>query len=590
MFWEKLDAVSERLRRAAPESRLLAAGIGFARPDRVPAVGSYRRAMRLAESSRALSFLRVLRGRLLSRSLREVGLFLVSWSAVSAFFGWLRSGRTTDAGFLFPLLSGMILLPLLAERRTVRSLFREECLIGKFFFGFCRLSDDALYGAEPASGTAVFPALFGGAALGTLSAFVPPFWFPATVLTASICAIGFAVPELPLLAILLAFPFYGLTAHPSLLLALSAAFLLVCCLGKVVRGQRPVAVRPVDFAALLFAAVCVGGGAVSATGIAPSGFLSAFLIVASWLPARVLLSSRLWLRRAVDALLLSGSVCAGIGVIQYASGKTTAGWMDLSRFGSLGGRVCSTFSNPNLLAIFLLAVYALALGSVLTGRRLTLIPLLLSGGCLIVTWSRGAWLGALAATVFLLAVSCRRSLSCLLISPLALFAALPWIPETVRLRFSSIGVSGDSSARYRVSTYRGVLRLLKRYPCGIGNGESAFHRMFAGFAVSGTESVMHAHNVFLQVAVEHGIPGLLIFLTVPLLLFCDFLRVGLSDPAGCSRSGASGAVAAIVGLLVMGCFDHLWYQPTLLWLFWFLSALSVTYAQTSGKIQKEVSP
>ena len=103
--------------------------------------------------------------------------------------------------------------------------------------------------------------------------------------------------------------------------------------------------------------------------------------------------------------------------------------------------------------------------------------------------------------------------------------------------------------------------MLKSHPVGIGVGERAWHVIYPHFALSGTKTVMHAHNVFLQVAAELGIVGLTVF--------C--LLIGMAIVRAFQKRNIT-AVAAVSGTLVMGLFDHLWYYPGMLIPFWSLLA------------------
>ena len=84
------------------------------------------------------------------------------------------------------------------------------------------------------------------------------------------------------------------------------------------------------------------------------------------------------------------------------------------------------------------------------------------------------------------------------------------------------------------------------------------------YAISGTSRVMHAHNIFLQIAAELGVVGLVLFL----------LFLGIAIWSGL-RQRKIAAVAALAGVLTMGMFDHLWYYPGLLVPFWSMLALSL---------------
>ena len=89
--------------------------------------------------------------------------------------------------------------------------------------------------------------------------------------------------------------------------------------------------------------------------------------------------------------------------------------------------------------------------------------------------------------------------------------------------------------------------------------------------MSGTETVAHSHNLFLQITAELGLPALLCFLCILILfarLFFAVWRRGRGE-------GTLGGVCAIFGTLVMGMFDYVWYQSGLFWLFWAVLGASV---------------
>lgn len=89
--------------------------------------------------------------------------------------------------------------------------------------------------------------------------------------------------------------------------------------------------------------------------------------------------------------------------------------------------------------------------------------------CMILTFSRGAWLGLLfAGLVFVLLLNPRL----LLLAPFVMVALYFVLPDTVISRFTSIGNLTDNSTSYRVYIWIGVLAMLKDYwLCGIGPGD-----------------------------------------------------------------------------------------------------------------------
>ena len=160
--------------------------------------------------------------------------------------------------------------------------------------------------------------------------------------------------------------------------------------------------------------------------------------------------------------------------------------------------------------------------------------------------------------------------------PLVLLS-LPLLPESFRGRLFSIGDLGESSIRYRLQTWVGSLRMLGAHPVGIGVGERAWRAIYPHFTVSGTKTVMHAHNVFLQIAVELGVMGLFLFV----LLLCIALWQGI-------KQKNYVAVSALLGALTMGLFDHLWYYPGMLVPFWSILAFCAPSGEKETKNEQFV--
>jgi O-antigen ligase len=193
-----------------------------------------------------------------------------------------------------------------------------------------------------------------------------------------------------------------------------------------------------------------------------------------------------------------------LGLLQYLLSDLGARYLDLSLFADLGGRVFSTMQNPNMLAEYLILLLPLLFALVaMPGRPLRSFGMLLATGvvvcCLILTWSRGAWLGVLIGGLLLLLLMGHRSLSYLLLSALPVAAGLHYLPEKMLRRFGSIGSAADSSIRYRVYLWDGVGNMLRdHWFAGVGVGESAFCEVYSQYALPGIATAMHSHNLYLQ--------------------------------------------------------------------------------------------
>ena len=373
----------------------------------------------------------------------------------------------------------------------------------------------------------------------------------------------FCIPEWSFLILLSAFPFFQIFKHSTVWMLPICMFLLICFLRSLLCNPES---KP-DFADFLVLLILLLQISMAFTGYGRAvDALIAAILTSVWFFAR-----RFFAEHEHNVFMILSSlallVISIIGVGQYFLGKAELRWVDAKRFGNIGGRVTSLFSNPNILAIYLLLYFPLSLGAAFLSkskvrwRFFYATTAVFCAFCILLTWSRGAWLGlALEIFIFLLFYSRKSRIAALWLPPITLLS-IPFLPANFRGRLFSIGDLGESSIRYRLQTWQGTLQMLKSHPVGIGVGERAWHVIYPHFALSGTKTVMHAHNVFLQVAAELGIVGLTVF--------C--LLIGMAIVRAFQKRNIT-AVAAVSGTLVMGLFDHLWYYPGMLIPFWSLLA------------------
>jgi len=512
-----------------------------------------RRGMQMRERS-AIVRLRNRAGRyLLDSSLGYVGLWLLI-SGLSLLILSLILGRGSAREGEIEACALLILLamPLLGSTRSLGQRVPESRLLGRFLFGFCGRCPDELGELERGRArplgvlvAAMVTTLLGGLlSVRTLFAFL--ILFPVLLLLLSI-------PELALLAFLGAFPLCFLSEHPTGMICLLALVVHLSFLSKIYCGRRDFSLETVDLFVLLFCLLLLLGGLFGYGELSDGIVLS--LLASLYFPAVHLLSSARWRRRAVVLLLAGALLSPLLGIYQYFFTDLPALWLDTERFSDLGGRVTGVFGNPNVLGIYLLLIFPMSASLVLSAKErvwarvLSALVSLSILFCAVLTWSRGAWLAILAELFLILLFSGTRSAALCLLSPIGVLAVIPFLPSNVLHRFLSIGSLADSSIRYRIYTWRGVLRMIGEHPFGIGVGETAFRRVYPQYAVSGIETVMHAHQVPLQLAAELGIVGVVTLGTAFLFLIAR----------GIGRAESYGCAYALCGAIVMGVFDHLWY-------------------------------
>ncbi|MBE6633801.1 MAG: hypothetical protein E7620_05610 [Ruminococcaceae bacterium] len=498
----------------------------------------------------------------------SVGLFLVSNAAVLLCGVWLTaSQKNSVSGFWCATVALVSALPLLGDRRTVGRAIREDRLAGALCFHVCGFSD-----TEPPaekSGNRGSAGLF-GALTGLVAVILPMPWLPMIgLLPWGILTVASAPSAVWSFLAMLA-PFLSLSAHPTGLLLLLLGAVGMLHIGKLLMGKRQMVFRRADGLVLCLAALWLLGGV--------SGAVTGFLLIAAWFPVRLFLSDGNARRRLLTGLSLGALIVSCLGIWQYVMGKAPLAWVDLSRFGGIGGRVCAVFQNPNILAVYLLLTLPLGLWRGLSaktwgGRLMGWLCFLSEGLCMVLTWSRGGWLGWGISTLLFLSCYSPAGLSSVLILPLPAVALFHFLPSSLTDRFGSILSLGETSIRYRLNTWRGVTRLLSHHPFGIGCGDAVFHRFFPLYAVSGTESVMHAHQIWLQTAVELGLTGAFLLMALLICLLRRWVSLCRSAADREVRGRALAVVSALAGVLTMGLFDHVWYCKPLFWMFWLLCAV-----------------
>jgi O-antigen ligase len=196
---------------------------------------------------------------------------------------------------------------------------------------------------------------------------------------------------------------------------------------------------------------------------------------------------------------------------------------------------------------------------------------------LVLSYSRGCYLAlALAAAVFVLIMEKRLAAfipAGVILLPLVL-------PTTVMNRLMSITNLSDTSTEYRLYIWQGTIRMLERFwPSGVGQGIEAYNIVYPFYAYNAV-TAPHSHNLLLQVFVETGIVGLLIFLGVIAGFYrnmvCFLRRAGRRD-----KILAAAMLAAVTGFLFQGMFDYVFYNYRVMLMFFIYIGLCRAFTRTA---------
>jgi O-antigen ligase len=306
----------------------------------------------------------------------------------------------------------------------------------------------------------------------------------------------------------------------------------------------------------------------------------------------------------VTAFVISGALVGLLGLLQVA-GLDLAGLLGTKQCFAASGAPCdnvvvtgsvrratSVYGHPNNLGLYLGRVWPLAAALALTflKNKEQKIQALCFGLCALfclggiaVSFSRGAWLGALLALGMLAlmvapgkAKSKRQKVKGKN-APFT-FCLLPLLAVVVA--GMALSLRGDvmaGSTPPRLLLWREAIGYIRQYPLGIGLDQFGYYhdpsypRSLIDPALVGTSEqyAAHPHNMLLDTWLRLGPLGLVAFGWLLARFFHHEVRMARESGAPL----AFGALAAMAAALAHGLVDNFYFVPDLALAFWLLLAL-----------------
>ena len=294
------------------------------------------------------------------------------------------------------------------------------------------------------------------------------------------------------------------------------------------------------------------------------------------------ITTRKQLKTILYIMLIVGTLTALYGIYQYQFGDVySQAWLDADMFEDIKMRVYSTLENPNVYGEYLLLIIPFTASLCWTEKgwkkKLFLMTALgIMGLALVLTFSRGCWLGIIFAIGVLALIIDKRfiilGILLLLLSPFIL-------PDTILSRFTSIGNMEDTSTSYRVYIWMGTLAMLKDYwISGVGMGITSFNTIYPLYSYNNIKAP-HSHNLYLQLIVEYGIVGFIVMLGV----IYHYFKAAMISLKAKKDIVLGGLMSGTMGFLLQSMTDHTWYNYRVVLLFWVIVGLTMTASKINIK-------
>jgi len=310
------------------------------------------------------------------------------------------------------------------------------------------------------------------------------------------------------------------------------------------------------------------------------------------------------LRLAVWTVLAAGALLAALSVLQAAThtyGNSYGGLAEAPvrqiAGADNGQRSAGPVGDPNLYGLILVALVPLALMRMRDERKVSLrvaaglSALLLVAG-IVLTYSRGDAL-ALAVVAVLYVPLARVRPSHVIIVLLALAPATALAPASFWTRIGSLGdvasgasASADASLADRAGAMQVAMAMFEDHPL-TGVGAENYDATYVPYALrlNVPSAAPRSHDLYLQVAAETGVPGLLTFGAAMVLAWLALLRrraAALATGDGAINGLTTACLLALIAYLVGSVFLPSAY-PRYLWVIVGLGMAAARLAAGTGQ-------
>ncbi len=274
-------------------------------------------------------------------------------------------------------------------------------------------------------------------------------------------------------------------------------------------------------------------------------------------------------------LLVGGDALQQLGITGWSKGRD---WRATGLFGHW-----VTYAEVlQLLASLTLGLFVVASGWRKIGSVSLLIALVLMVTGLGLTITRASWIGfAVSALVILVLSVSRRTLIAAGVIAIPLILAGVFVLQQKR----SIGFfdSEDQSTSWRQTVWTEGLALLVRSPrhliVGVGIDSIKGHWREWGLFDQGRIPVGHMHSNLLQIAVERGLPALIVWLILigiyGRMLLTMAKRRDDGEKHSFNRGLALGALGGLIGFFVSGIVHYNWGDSEVVTVLYFIMGLNL---------------
>lgn len=233
------------------------------------------------------------------------------------------------------------------------------------------------------------------------------------------------------------------------------------------------------------------------------------------------------------------------------------------------------FNSPQTFGNYILLVLPVVFGlSFYSNTRREKRWLQLSGliilTAIIFSYTRGVWLGVIGGLIFMAILRSKKLLFALVTAIIVVSMFLVFLPPS-RVTQRVVGTfKSERPVGDRIYFWQGSLRIIRDYPI-TGLGWEGFGIVYREYKpAEGRQLVCHAHNNFIDMAVDSGLLGLGIFIWLLITIYKVGFHIFKELEDGYFKGIAWGFLGSFTAFLIAGLTQYNFGDSEVVMLFYFL--------------------
>ena len=400
-------------------------------------------------------------------------------------------------------------------------------------------------------------------------------------------------PELGILTLLASVPFATVFPHPNTYLVFLVLLTLMGYISKFIRGRRVLRFDFIDILVLALGVLLIFSGIFTCgdiNSLKPADIYLTFLLIYFLIVNMYLRKPGIY--RGFKVMVITGFILSIIGIVNaiLSMGIINFSWLQSGPAQYIINGMGNMVGEFKTMGIYLALVYPLAMAQMLVTRNkliktlyMILVTTILLGA--VITLDRTVCIGIVVATVVFMLVYNFRSIWFVLAGVGVTAGAFAFLPSHIIEPIKAIFVMSEAEVAHKLELWDRIGEVIgDNIFTGIGLGRSVFNVAFNPRVLSDGSPIISAENLFLQIFLELGIVGFVLFIFM-LVSFGQKCHASANLKNGKSRSRTiiCAGYTSVVTACVMGLNQYIWLNYRNFLAFWIILALTVALTKVNEK-------